>query len=55
MLSLVLFRSADPGARSLKLLRADNNENAAVYFLEGATSEKSPPRTVVDQLAPQCH
>lgn len=36
----------------VEIVTGSNNENAAVYFLKGATSEKSP-RAVVDRLAPQ--
>jgi len=40
------------GSLVVEIVTGSNNENAAVYFLKGATSEKSP-RAVVDQLAPQ--
>jgi hypothetical protein len=47
---LVLSRRS--GSQVVEIVTGSNNENAAVYFLKGATSEKSP-RAVVDQLAPQ--
>jgi hypothetical protein len=41
------------GSQVVEIVTAAITRTPQSTFLEGATSEKSPPRTVVDQLAPQ--